>query len=294
MNKLETFIAVVEAGSFVAAARAQGLSTAAISRQITALETDLQAVLLNRTTRKVALTEIGKQYYQEVKIALERLYQAEHAIRHSLDSCSGTLHITSNRYFAEVFLMPHLPGFMEKHPLLKIHIELAERFPDLKQEKVDIIFGVSLEGAPDMVRCSIGKTRYVLCASPCYLEKKGIPEKPADLHHHDYITHAMRPMPSLLRFKNNQEIVLNPLLQVNDAALMRTSALQGMGIIRVHDYLVKDDLQAGKLLEILQPFQEPSQNVWLYWQQSPWLAPKIRHFVDYYKPFFQRRAFPDH
>lgn len=287
-GKLETFINVVEAGSFAGAARKQALSTAAISRQISSLEADLKAVLLHRTTRKIALTDIGEQYYREVKIALERLQQAEHAIRHSLDNCTGTLHITCNRYFADIFLIPHLPGFMKQHPKLKVYLELAERFPDLKQEKVDIIFGVSLEGGPDMVRCSIGKTHYIVCASPEYLEKNGIPEKPADLRHHSYITHAMRKMPQKLSFKNNQEIFLEPDLSLNDAQLMRTCALQGMGIVSLHDYLVKDDLETGRLVEILKPFQEPAQSLWLYWQQSPWLEPKIRHFVDYYRPFFDK------
>lgn len=283
MANIQTFILVVEEGSFAGAARQQGLSTAAISRQIAALEGDLKALLLKRTTRRISLTEIGSQYYHQVKKTLKALAEAEYEIISSLDACIGTLKITANRYFALEFLIPSLSEFMAIHPELQVQIELAERFPDLRDENMDLIFGIAMEEAQDWVRLKIRDTRYVLCASPRYLEKHGIPEKPADLARHRYITHSMRKDPETLRFKNSLEMHVKSSLWLNDALAMRNCAILDMGIVNLHDYMVNDALEKGSLIEVLPACQETKQAVYVYYEKSRYLQPKIRHFLDFYR-----------
>jgi len=147
LDRIASFIAVVEENGFAAAARKHGISTAAISRQITRLEADLNAELLIRTPRRIALTELGAQYYQRCKKAIQELSEAEASIISSQREAIGTLSVMSSRYFAIQCLIPHLPEFMARNPKLQIKIELAERFPNLARENIDLIFGVSMKGS---------------------------------------------------------------------------------------------------------------------------------------------------
>ncbi|MBA3660929.1 MAG: LysR family transcriptional regulator [Gammaproteobacteria bacterium] len=285
MSKLErihAFMAVVEQNGFAAAARKEGVSTAAMSRQVARLESDLKAELLQRTTRQLSLTEIGAEYYQHAKKALAELAEAEIAISDSRSEPTGILSITSSRYFAIKYLLPRLPEFMALNPKLKIKVELAERFPDLTLENIDLIFGVSMEGPATLIRRRVATTRYILCASPAYLEKYGEPRIPADLSKYHYITHSMRKPDNVVTFKNNKKIYVEPILWLNDSRAMCECAIQGMGIVKLHDYILAAALEKGSLVEILPKFSECEQPVYLYYQQSRYLQPKIRRFIDFY------------
>lgn len=279
---ITAFIHVVEHNSFAAAARARGVSTAAISRQVAQLEAALQVQLLHRTTRQVTVTEIGASYYQQCKKVLNELEEAEKAITGSQEMAIGTLHVISSRYFALEYIIPRLAEFMQLHPRLAINLELAERFPDLQTERLDLVFGMIMPGSLDLVCRQVSSTRYVLCAAPDYLKKWGIPKIPPDLSHHRYLTHTMRRPDNVLAFKDNQEIYIRPFLWVNDSLALRECAIQGMGIVRLHDYIVKEALRDGILVEILKDFQAPQQPIYLYYRQSKFLQPKIRCFIDFY------------
>ena len=285
MSKFEqiaAFISVVEEHSFAAAARKLGVSTAAVSRQVSRLEADLKTDLLQRTTRHVSLTETGAQYYQYCKKAIAELTEAETAITESRQEATGILTVTSSRYFAMNYLLPRLPEFTQLNPKLQIKLELAERFPNLTAENIDILFGVSMEGPPELIRKRVATTRYVLCASPAYLKKFGTPSSPTDLIKHRYITHSMRVPDNIISFRNNIDITLQPIMWLNDSQAIRECAMMDMGIVKLHDYVVNDALQDGRLIEILREYQQPQENVYLYYQQSRYLQAKIRRFVDFY------------
>lgn len=281
-ERIATFISVIEENGFAAAARKKGVSTAAISRQISALEDELHVQLLKRTTRRISLTEMGEAYYQQCKKTLNELQEAENVIAMSQTEANGVLHIMANRYFTIVHLLPRLSEFMRLNPHLRIHFQLAERFPNLEKEGIDILFGVSIEGSPELVRRRVTSTRYMLCASPQYLQKKGIPKHPSDLIHHDYITHSFRKPDDLITLKDGKVIRVNPTLWLNDSFVMRECAIRDMGIVYLHDYMVEDAIKEGKLIEILREYQEPQKTVYLYYQQSRYLQPKIRRFIDFY------------
>lgn len=281
-ERISGFISVVEENGFAAAARKKGVSTAAISRQITALEHELHVQLLNRTTRQLSLTEIGKAYYQQCKKVLKELQEAESAITKSRNEATGTLHIMANRYFAITYLVPKLSEFMNLNPQAQVHFQLAERFPNLEKEGIDILFGVSIEGSDELVHRRVTSTRYVLCASPNYLAKYGIPKQPSELIKHKYITHSIRKPNDIISFKEGKEIHVNPSLHLNDSYAMRECALRDMGIVNLHDYMVADAIKEGQLIEILREYQESDKNVYLYYQQSRYLQPKIRRFIDFY------------
>lgn len=285
MNKLEciiTFITIIEENGFASAAKKQKISTAAVSRQIATLEQALGAQLLHRTTRRLALTEIGREYYQQCKKTLGELQAAEEAVLGSHKEATGLLHVLSNRYFSEKFILPRLPLFMQQNPKLRIRIEVAERFPDLKTEEIDLIFGVSMEGPPSLIRRKVATTRYVFCAAPEYLKKHGVPQTPVDLSKHNYITHNMRIPDNILKFERNQEIYIEPILGLNDSRSMLDCAIHGIGIVRLHDYIVKEALSSHKLIEVLPEYNQVELPVFLYYQQSRYLQPKIRKFIDFF------------
>lgn len=282
LEQIEAFLNIVHENSFVAAAKKQGISTAAISRQISRLEADLGVQLLERTTRHIALTEIGSQYYQHCKNVLAELDQANALITGAQAEPTGTLNITSNRYFANEYLIPYLSEFLSLYPKITMNLELAERFPDFSEEKIDILFGVSLEGPPDLVRKRITTTRYVLCASPDYLKKFGIPKSPDELYHHFYITHVMRKPDNVIQFRDDKKICLTPILFLNDCLTMLECAIRGIGMVMLHNYVVRDAINKGLLIEVLKDFQEPEKPVYLYYQHQRYLQPKIRHCIDFF------------
>jgi DNA-binding transcriptional LysR family regulator len=285
MSKIEritSFIAVVDENGFAAAARKVGVSTAAISRQVSLLEAELNALLLIRTTRRLSLTEIGTQYYQRCKHTLESLMAAETAIVESQQEAIGTLFVTSNRYFAKQYLLPRLSEFIRMNPKLHIKIDMAERYPDLEEKNIDILFGVSLEGSANLIRKRIATTRYVLCASPEYLKLYGTPSTPMDLTKHAYITHSMRRPDNCIEFKQSETVILNPTLSLNDSDAIKECAILGTGIVRLHEYIVSDALKDGRLIEVLRKFQEEHVPIYLYYQQNKYLQPKIRRFIDFF------------
>lgn len=194
------------------------------------------------------------------------MIDVERSIAGSSSEAIGTLTVVSTRFFAIQHVTPRLSDFMVQNPKLQFKVELAERFPDLRSEDIDILFGVSLEGSGDLVRKRITTTRYVLCASPTYLKKNEVPHIPQDLTKHRYITHSMRKPDNVVLFKEGKEIFVQPVLLLNDTRAMRECALLGMGLVKLHDYVVADALSDRRLIEVLTEFQEPQIPVYLYYQ----------------------------
>lgn len=282
MERISSFIRVVEENGFAAAARKVGVSTAAMSRQVSRLENELGVNLLHRSTRQLRLTELGAHYFQQCKQALGGLSEAELLLAGDQAEAKGVLNVTCSSYFALQYLIPRLAEFRALNPGLQIKLNLAERFPDLAQEGVDVLFGVSLQGPSELIRRRVATTRFVLCASPVYLKKHGCPKTPADLSKHFYITHSLRKPDNVIRFKNDKEAYLKPVLWLNDVRAMRECALQGLGLVNLHDYVVADALREKTLVELLREYQEEQQSVYLYYQSSRYLQPKIRRFIDFY------------
>lgn len=282
LAQINAFIAVVEEQSFAAAAQKQGVSTAAISRQISHLEAELTTQLLQRSTRRVSLTEVGVQYYQQVKKTLNELHEAELAIAGSQSEASGILHINTGRYYAMEYLLPRLPEFMRQNPQLKIKLDYAERYSDIIKEGIDIVFGSSLPHPDSMMQRSVAKTRFLLCASKKYLAQYGTPQVPLDLNQHHYLTHSGRNLDNQVTFKNHPPVYVNPILWVNDSQTLCECAIQDMGIVKLNYFIAAPALQDGRLVEILPEYGEAEKTVYLYYQQSRYLQPKIRRFIDFY------------
>lgn len=280
-DAIETFVLVVEENNFARAAKRLHISAAAVSKQITLLEKHLGVQLLKRTTRQLALTEMGGAYYEQCKRILSEIQHADALVSEFHKEPKGLLRVVCANYFAKRFIVPRLAEFMRRYPKVILELELAERMPDLARENIDLLFGVSLLADPELVQRKISSTHYVICASPAYLKKYGIPKKPNDLLQHHYITHTMRKPNNVLVFKDKQQIQLQPILRLNDAEAIKACALQGIGIVKLHEYMVREELATGKLQEVLEKYREPDQSIYLYYQPMRYLQPKIRCFIDF-------------
>ncbi len=282
LAQIQTFISVVEEQSFAAAGKKQGVSTAAISRQISQLESYLKTQLLHRSTRSVTLTEMGLRYYQQVKKTIIELDEAELAMINSEKEATGILHINTSRYFALEYILPRLPEFLRQNPKLKIKLEFAEKLSDIARESIDIVLGSSLSHGSEIKRRRVGSTYFVLCASKDYLKEYGTPKVPEDLKQHRYITHSGRNPDNVISFENHPPIYLDPILWVNESHVLCECAIEGLGIAKLHYYIAAKALQEGQLVEVLSAFREAEQPIYLYYQASRYLQPKIRRFIDFF------------
>jgi DNA-binding transcriptional LysR family regulator len=280
LSQMKTLVLTEELGSLAKVGKKLGISPAAISKQLTKLENELGLQLLNRTTRKVELTEIGFNYYLQCKKILEEVEAASALVSKIKEVPSGTLKIVSGRHFAVTYIIPHLKEFLEKYPQIDIDLELAERIPDLNLEPIDILIGMSISATGDIVQKKIATTSYAYCASPKYLKEFGTPKKPEDLKNHRYITHSMRKPDNELEF-GKKIIKLTPFIRVNDAKSMLNLALDHLGIVKLHRYVVNDALKKGLLKEILSDYNINEIPLYVAYPHRRFLATKVRCFIDF-------------
>lgn len=282
LTQIQTFIHVVDRHGFANTAKFLGVSTAAVSKQITALEKRLGIQLLERSTRRVQLTEVGVHYYEQCKRVLTELQEAEAMVSHMQEEPSGYLRVMLTNYFALYYVFPYLQEFMDLYPKIQLEIEIAERKPDLPSENIDLVMGVGYEGSPDLVRRRITTTKMLLCGSPAYFEKYGVPQKPSDLTNHRVIMHRAHYPENTLVFKNEETIRVNPILRLNHTPAIVKCAVSGIGIAMLRCRLVKEAIDQGLLQKVLVEYQQLEQPVYLYYQKSRYVQPKIRCFIDFF------------
>ncbi|ASQ46725.1 LysR family transcriptional regulator [Legionella clemsonensis] len=274
LSLIQTFCKVVQCRSFTAAAKQLNVSPAAVSKQINLLESELGAMLLERTTRKVSLTSVGEAYYQEVQAVLQALEQAKTVVIASQAEPKGILRVKSSRFFAEAVILPRMPALTAQYPQLILDLQIAEEVPHLLEEDLDIVFGMSMQVASNSVQKKITTTRYVFCASPQYLEQHKYPRTFADLEHHAYLTHSMRLPNDRWVFPSGETIQLHPSMYLNDAAALANCAKRGLGIVALHHYQVADHLERGELIELFAD-KMPVIPVFLFYHPARFLQPKI-------------------
>ncbi len=281
ISQIETFVLTHELGSLAAAGRKLNISAAAVSKQLTRLEEELKVQLMLRTTRSIELTEVGQLYYLQCKRILEEMAAASDVIHHTKTIPHGPLKVVSGRHFAKQFILPHLSEFLTAYPQITLDLELAERIPDISAEDIDVVIGMSVPVAGNAIQKRIATTRYCLCGSKQYFQEQGTPKKISDLKHHRYITHSMRRPDNEILFRNKESVAIVPYLKVNDVDAMIQLALDGMGLINVHEYAVHDLLKQDALSEIL--VNETLKDVPLYaaYAERKFVPSKVRKFIDF-------------
>ncbi len=280
---MRVFASVAEEGGFAAASRKLDISPAAVTRAVVALEEQLGARLLQRTTRNVRFTDAGRQYYENVRAILASIAEANEAVAESNATPRGTLSITAPVMFGRMFVMPCIIDYMQRYPQVKMVAHLVDRVTNLVDEGMDVAIRIGHLPDSGLRAVRVGEVRRVLCASPAYLEKSGIPRQPAELANHAIISSSAVSPHIEWRFNDGSEPVLirmDPRLTVtsNDAAL--AAATGGLGIARLLSYQVWDALEAEAVRLILESHEEAPWPVHVLHREDKLGSSKVRSFID--------------
>lgn len=287
---LISFVEVVNRSSMVAAAKHLRITPAAVSKHILNLENELEIQLLQRSTRRIALTTEGLLYFEHAKNILSAFKEAESAISLSKEEPSGALKIVCGPHIGNLYVIPHLKEFLSRYPRIRLTILSTQTMPDLEKEKVDVIIGLS-GGIPSYcIQRTLTYARWVFCASPEYIKKFGEPKKPSDLVKHQIITRIQRQPNNVIEFKKGQSVVFEPYIFLNDTRAMRRCALEGLGIAQLHDYIVEKDIKEKRLVEILTKYTEQKKTipVQMYYFPASHIHLKVRCFVDFMVEIMKR------
>lgn len=274
------FVAVAEAQSFTAAAKRLGISTAQVSRQVSALEARLSTKLLYRTTRKVSVTDTGQIYYQQCRRVLDGLEEAERSVTNLQLVPKGQLRLTAPVTFGEKVIAPLVNDFALRYPDLEVHMNLTNQTLDLVAEGYDLAVRMGkLEASTMMAKRLSSRTLYV-CASPDYLSSYGIPHSLSELEQHnclqgnlDYWRFQEKGKPRNIRITGN--------IKCNSGWSLLDAALKGIGIVQLPDYYVQPSLDSGQLIPLLAHCQEEDDGVWAIYPHNRYLSPKVRMLLDY-------------
>lgn len=293
IDGMRTFVTVVNAGSFTAAAERLDLSQALVSKYVGQLEARLGVRLLNRTTRRLSLTEVGRAYHERCMQLLESFDELEAAVQERHSTPRGHLRISAPLTFGELYLTPLISEFLQREPGISVDLQLNDRFVDLLDEGVDVAIRMGKLEDSQLVARRLGRSRLVLCAAENYLARAGTPEHPRDLADHVCILDSnLRSFPHWPFHAAGEDFTVrvSGRFTVNSAQAARKMALAGQGVALCPDYVVGDDLGQGRLRALLGEFQAPAPGIYALYPHSRYLAAKVRAFVDFLVGRFAEQA----
>ncbi len=249
LAEIETFIGVVDAGGFRAAAARAGLTPSAVSKRVRALEERLGARLLNRTTRRVAPTDVGRALYERARAILADLEDAETAVAELQAEPRGTLRIGAPMDFGRRYLLDLVAGFAAAHPAISLDVQLTDRFVDVVGEGFDVVIRLGELSDSSLVARPLARCRRMLVAAPSYLGERGTPQHPSELAEHDWIAYAQETARSWSL--PGAPLSESPRHRADNGEMVRALACAGGGIALLPSFLVGDDLRDGTLVELL-------------------------------------------
>lgn len=282
--ELEVYVRVVHAGSFTAAGRDLGLTPSAVSKQIGRLEDRLGVRLLNRTTRKVAMTEEGVAFFEHAKRIIADLDEAEQALSKLSAAPRGLLRVNMPVTFGQLILAPLVPEFLRRYPDVEVDITLNDRLVDLVEDGMDLGIRIGALKDSSLIARKLAPSRRAVCAAPGYLARAGTPRRPADLAGHNCLVYTYRIWRNDWPFRGaegSETVHVTGSFAANNGEVLRQAALGGSGIIMLPIWQVRDDLLAGRLVELLPDYSSPDADIHAVYPQTRYLAPRVRAFVDY-------------
>jgi DNA-binding transcriptional LysR family regulator len=277
---ISEFVYVAENESFTLAAKKMDISTAQVSRQISALEKRLNIKLFYRTTRKVSLTEEGRIFYQHCRGVLDGLDAAERAVTNLQSKPQGKIKLTAPVTYGEQQVLPLVNDFMKQYGDIEISVFLSNQQVSLVEDGYDLAIRVGKLSDSSMMAKKLGSRTNFICASPDYLDKQGIPHSLSELNQHSCLLGTL----DYWHFKEagkEKNIRVKGRIRYNSGYGLVDAALKGLGIVQLPDYYVQNHIASGELMTLLDKYREPEEGVWAVYPQNRHLSPKIRLFVDY-------------
>ncbi|GBG01401.1 LysR family transcriptional regulator [Azospira sp. I13] len=290
-REMEAFVAVVDTGSFVKAADLLGSSKAAVSRLVQDLESRLGARLLHRTTRRLSLTEAGQLYLERSRQILEELEDADSAVGLTSAQAVGRLKVNAPLSFGVQHLAPLWGAFLATHPEVMLDVSLNDRVVDLVEEGFDLAVRITRMPDSSLVSRRLASTRILLCASPQYLAAHGAPRSLADLTDHQFIGYSYSPTGDTLELQGPtglESVNLKPRFHANNGDTCRAAALDHQGIVFQPNFLVYQDLAAGRLVPILSQYQPRELGIYAVYPSRKHLSGKVRALVNFLATAFEQ------
>ena len=256
------------------------------------LESHLGVRLLNRTTRRLSLTESGQTFYERCVQLLADLDEAEEAVTAAAVVPRGTLRMTASISFGAGYLAPAIAEFQQRHPQLRFDIELSDRAVDLVDERIDLAIRIGDIRSQSLIGRRIGTAQMVCCASPAYLARHGTPRTPADLAGHACLTYEYSSDGNLWRFSNaageSHDVKVTGPAHSNNGAMLAALAVAGVGVTLEPDFILATDVRAGRLVRVLRDYAPPTIIINAAYPSRRHLSAKVRAFIDFLALRFER------
>lgn len=285
LSDITVFVQVVDSGSFTATAERLGLSKSVVSKYVTRLENQLGARLLNRTTRRLSLTEVGRVFYARSLRGLQEIEDAKAEVSRLQGEPRGTLRLNAPMSFGVLHIAPAIPDFLSQYPDLSVDMNLDDRIVDVVEEGFDVSVRISELPDSSLVARRVGPCRHAVVAAPSYLERFGTPRTPSDLRDHNIITYRYQQSAGEWHFRSPDDkpvsVPVSGPVQMNNSLAIREALLGGVGITRTPTFVVGRDIQEGRLIPILRDYRALEVSIYLVYPERRHLSPKVRAFVDF-------------
>lgn len=289
-SDLEAFIAVVEAGSFTAAAERLDTAKSAVSRRVTALEERLGVQLLRRTTRRLNLTETGRSFYEHSARILADLDEAEAAVLQQHGELRGKLRIALPLSFGARHMYRPIAEFSRKHPRVDFDLDLNDRRIDLIAEGVDLALRIGRLADSTLIARRLFEARTVVCASPAYLEQRGTPRTPDDLLDHDCLAYSNLPDPTKWVCTDGEgarhAVDVPVTMMASSGDFLCAAAKEGLGIAMQPTFIAGELISSGELQTVLADYQWPVTPAYAIYPPTRHLSYRVREFIDFLAEYF--------
>lgn len=283
LRRMVIFAHVVETRSFAAAARRLGIARSAVSRHIALLEESTGVRLLNRTTRSMSLTEAGEAYYRSCARILAEAEAATRQLNQLRDAPSGTLKVAGPNGFG-IQLALLLSAFAERYPALKLELQLDDHVIDMVEAGIDVSIRIGWLPDSNLIARKLCDSPRLLCASPGYIERHGRPTTPPQLSEHESIIFTLLPTPhrlTLTRSGKAETVQIHGRVKTNSAPAVHAFLLGGMGVAPLSNFMVGEDVRAGRLEQLLPEYDCGSAGVYAVYPERRYLQPKVQVFIEF-------------
>ena len=292
-TRIKTFIKVVEAGSFSAAARDES-SVSTVARQVKSLEEELGVRLLNRSTRRLALTDAGRRFYERVSEIAHDLKKAKSEVSSHEEAVRGLLRVTLRVTAGTTVVVPALPRLFAEYPELELDISLIDDRRDLIANNIDVAMWLGELPNSQLVARRLSRSRRIVCASPEYLQSHGVPREPKDLTQHNCLLFAAPSYGNLWSFTRDGQLEVMEVrgtIKSDNGLVLLSSGLTGQGIFIAHAWMVRDLIAAGRLRRVLADYtvnpRTGDADLYAVFPSSRGLSRKVRAFVDFLVEVFR-------
>lgn len=283
-SELEAFEAILQHGSFTAAAKQLQVTPGAITRRLNTLEARLGAKLLNRSTRRLSLTESGRHYYAEVAPALAQILAAGERVHDLSAQPRGELRVSVPMNFGRLYVMPHVETFLQRWPGIDLDLQFDDRFVDLIGAGFDAAIRIGALSDSRLVARRIAQTRRILVASPDYLARRGAPRTPAELIEHDCLHYTLFRDTPTWEFHRDREPLRVPVrgrLKANYGVPLVDAAVHGRGILQTATFAVAEELASGRLVEVMPDWSLLPIGIYAVYPSRDYRPRKVEAFIDF-------------